>query len=138
MKYLENNEIKNNVIDELIEQLYNYENQTYLGCDLGYQLLEGYNIDGVYFYNNYKANEYIKEHFEDLGEIVEEIKFQLGSEFIPNIFDEPDKFIVVIYLEVASHLMSQCEFIDTNWNNTIDLTTKNIEIIKNQLEKLRD
>ena len=137
MNYLDNNKIKNDVINELIEQLYNYEGQTYLGCDLGYQLLEGYNIDGVYFYNNYKATEYIKEHFEDLGEIVEEIKFQLGAEFIPNIFDEPDKFIVVIYLEVANYLMAQCEFIDTNWNNTIDLNKQNIEIIKKQLEELR-
>lgn len=138
MKYLENNKIKNDVIDELIEQLYNYENQTYLGCDLGYQLFESYNIDGSVTYSTYRAKEWIKEHFNDLGEIVEELKFQLGSEFIPNIFDEPEKFMVVIYLEVANYLMAQCEFIDTNWNNTIDLTTKNIEIIKKQLEELRD
>ena len=138
MEYLENNTIKNDVIDLLIDNLYNYEGSNVYGCDLAYTLFEGYNVDGSITYSTYKATEWIKNHFNELGEIVDEIKFQLGSENIPNIFDEPEKFMVIIYLEVASYLCGRCELIDKNWNNEIKLNTKTIETIKKQLEKLKD
>lgn len=136
MEYLEYNKIKDFVKDIVIEQLYNCKDNSFYGCDLGYGLLEGYNIDGVYFYNNYKATEFIKENFEDFGEIVEEVTFQLGSENIPNIFEEPDKFCVVCFLEVASYILGKCKFVDDNWNNEIELTEEVIKTIENELKEV--
>ena len=142
MNYLDNNKIKNDVIDLLIGELHNYEGCGFYGADLGYGLLEGYNIDGVIFYNNYKAEEYIKTHFEDLGEIIEEIKFQFDSEFISKLmldmFDSPDRFCCVVYLEVASYLCGRCKFVDDNWNNEFELTEDNIKVIVSQLKELKD
>ena len=119
-RYLENNKIKDFVKDIIINELYNYEEESFYGCDLGYGLLEGYNIDGVYFYNNYKAREFIKENFEDFGEIVDEIAFQFGSESIPNVFAEPDKFCVVCFLEVASYILSKCKYVDDRWGEELN------------------
>ena len=128
--------MKEEIKNDLIDKLYDYEGGKYYACDLSYKLFECYNIDGSVTYNTFEAKEWIKKHFNDLGEIVEEIKFNLGGEFIPNIFDEPEKFMVVIYLEVGASLLSQCKFIDDNWNNEIILNKKNIEKIKKQLNEI--
>lgn len=138
MKYLEGNTIKNDIIDKLIEQLYNHEDVKMYGCDAAYTLFEGYNVDGTITYSTYQAEEWIKEHFRELGEIVEEIKFQLGSENIPNIFDEPEKFMTVIYLEVASYLCGQCKTIEKNWDEEITLNNKIIKQLETELEKLKE
>lgn len=79
-----------------------------------------------------------KRAFQRIREIVEEIKFQLGSESIPNIFDEPEKFMTVIYLEVASYLCGQCKTIDENWNEEITLNNKIIKTIETELEELKE
>lgn len=136
-KYLEYNKIKDFVKDIVIEELYNYRDNSFYGCELGYGLLEGYNIDGVYFYNNYKATEFIKDNFEDFGEIVEEIKWQFGKEYeLPNIFDKPDKFCVVCFLEVANYILGRCKFVDDNWDNEIELTKEVIKKIENELKEV--
>lgn len=136
MKYLENNNIKNEVIEKLIEELENYKDTEHYGCDLAYDLFEGYNIDGSITYSTYEAKQWIKRNFDDLGEIVEEI--QANGLEIPNIFDSPELFMVVIYLEVASYLMGLCEFINENWNQNFMLNDKNILTITKQLSKLKD
>ena len=136
MNYLENNKIKDFVKDIIVNELYNYENMSFYGCDLGYGLLEGYNIDGVYFYNSYRAIEFIKENFEDFGEIVEEVSFQLGVESIPNIFENPDRFCVVCFLEVASYILGRCGFVDKMWNEEIVLTEEVVKQIESELKEV--
>ena len=144
MKYLYNNTIKDFVIDVLIDKLDNLKGENYksYACDLAYNLFEGENADGVYFYNNYKATEFIKEHFEDLGEIIEELNFQFDKEFVNelviDIFDNPDRFCVVVFMEVASYLLGQCEIIDKLWNEEIILSNNKIDKIKKELENQKN
>lgn len=132
MEYLVKNKIKNEVIEKLIEELENYRDTEHYGCDLAYDLFEEYNIDGSITYSKYEAKEWVENNFEDLDEIVEERRAN-GLE-VPNIFDRPEAFMVVIYLEVASYLVGQCKFINDNWNNIIVLNDKNIHIITRQLK----
>lgn len=140
MEYLFYNEIKDFVIDILLDKLDNLKGENYksYACDLAYDLFEGENTDGVYFYNNYEATEFIKKHFGDLGEIIEELNFQFDKEFVNklviDIFDNPDRFCVVIFMEVASYLLSQCKIIDELWNEEIILTNDKINKIKKELE----
>lgn len=134
MAYLENNEIKDFVKNIVIEELYNYKDISFYGCDLGYGLLEGYNIDGVYFYNNNEAIDFISKHFRDFGEIVEEIKFQLGRDNIPNVFEYPDRFCVVCFLEVAGYILGQCKYVEDNWNNSFEITEEVIKTIESELK----
>lgn len=135
-RYLEDNKIKDFVKNIIIEELYNHEDMSFYGCDLGYCLLEGYNVDGVYFYNNYDAMNFISECFEDFGEIVEEITFQLGAENIPNVFTEPDKFCVVCFLEVASYILSQCKTVDDMWDSEIELTEEVIKKLESEIKEV--
>ena len=128
------NELKQWLIEEIKDHLYNYEDCEVYACDLAYTIFEGENIDGSYTYSTYEAKEWIKKYWEDIGEVVEEIKFQLGSECIPNVFEEPEKFQVVIVLEGANYILSQSEFIDDKWNDKIILTKKNIKKIISQLK----
>lgn len=136
MEYLENNKIKNEVIEKLIEELENYKDVEVYACDLAYTLLEEYNIDGTITYSTYDAKEWIKNNFNDLGEIVEEI--QANGLEVPNVFDRPEAFMVTIYLEVASYLMAQCKFIDEHWDDTIILNDVNISTITKQLKEQKD
>lgn len=136
MEYLENNNIKNEVIEKLIEELENYKDTEHYGCDLAYDLLEGYNMDRTITYSTYIAKEWVKNNFDDLGEIVEEI--QANGLEVPNVFNSPELFMVVIYLEVANYLIGQCEFINKNWNDSFILNDKNICTITKQLNQLKD
>lgn len=64
MEYLKNNEIKNEVIDKLIEELENYKDTEHYGCDLSYDLFEGYNMDRTITYSTYEAKQWVKENKE--------------------------------------------------------------------------
>ena len=138
MKYLEENTIKNEIIEDLKGKLYDYEGLSCYSCDLAYTLFEAYNYDGTITYSTNESIKWIKQNFENLGEIIEEIKLSIGVENIPNVFGEPEKFQVIIYLEVASYLMSQCQLINDKWNDKITLDKKTIEIIKKQLEEQKE
>ena len=136
MAYLSNNEIKDFVKNIVIDRLYDYKGMEVYGCDMGYTLLETYNIDAVYFYYDNKAIDFISKHFRDFGEIVEEITFQLGSESIPNVFEYPDRFCVVCFLEVASYILGQCKYVSDNWDNSFEITEEVIKTIENELSEV--
>ena len=136
-KYLEGNKIKTEVKDYLIDKLEEIEGQneeTY-GCDIS-NLLMIEDLENQCILDNYNDIKWIGNNFSDLGEILEEIKFQLGSDNIPNVFDRPEEFRLLVYSEVATYLLSECKYIDENWNDNIVLTDEAIEIIQKQLEEI--
>ena len=137
MKELKN-KLKNYMLKEMKDKLYDYENLEEYSCDLGYKLFEYANCDGTYTYSTYEAKEWIKEYWDDIGDVVEEIKFQMGSDNIPNVFDRPERFMVVIMLELSSYMLGNCPFIEANWNNEIILSKENIEIIIRELQENND
>ena len=126
---------KNWITDAMIDEIKELEGIEIYGADLGYRVFERANIDGSYTCNAWKAEQWIKKYFSDLGEIVEEIKNNLGAESVPNVFDSPEIFQVVIMLECSQYLISQCELVDEHWNDEIELTPKNIRIICQQLRE---
>ena len=138
MKYLENNSIKDYVIEQLNDKLYDYEDTEAYGCDLAYKLYEGENADGVIFYSTYESTKWIKEHFEDLDEVVEELNFQFGEEYMAkfNPFSEPDKFVLIVVIEVASYILGQCPTIEKNWDKQFKLTKNKIKKIIDELKEV--
>ena len=132
MEYLKNNKIKNEVIEKLIAKLDDYKSNAVYASDLAYTLFEEYNVDCSITYSTYEAKQWIISNFDDLSEIVDEIQNE-GLE-IPDIFNEPEKFMVIIYLEVANYLLGQCQIIDDNWNNKLILNNNIIKIIKKELK----
>ena len=119
------------VVSELVEKLNEYKGSSIYGCDLAYTLLEQYNVDGSYTYNTKKSVELIKEYWDDMGEVYEYVVNNL--EVHCNPFEEPEKFLVIMLLEEANALLTQCEIVDKYWNNTIELNDENIKTIIEEL-----
>ena len=130
--------LKNFVIDAMIDRLNEMEGRTVYGVDLGYEIFDEANCNGSYTCNAQEAENFIKDNYSEIGDVVEDIKFSLGAEFIPNPFTEAEKFQVVIMLEMSNAFCAQCPFIDDNWNNSIELTEENIKLIINQLMEQKD
>lgn len=132
--------MKKDIIERIIDRLYDYEETKVYACDLSYKLFEGENIDGTFTYSTYKAKEWVKDNFDDIGEVWEELQFQFGSDFLKdfNMFDNPEKFMVLIILESASYLIGKCKLIEDNWNSKITLDKKTIKTLKEQLKELDD
>ena len=122
--------LKNFVIDAMIDELSEMEDREIYGADLGHEIFIEANCNGSYTCNALEAENFIKEYFSDFGEVVEDIKFNLGAESIPNPFTESERFQVVIMLEMSSSFIAQVSIVDENWNNAFTLTKKVIEKIK--------
>ena len=142
MNYLKNNPIKEFVKGEIIERLADlkgYKENQYI-CDLGYTLFESENVNGAYFCNNYTAKKWVNKNFEHIGEIAEEIKFQFDAEYankiLLDVFDNPDRLIVVIVLEVSSYLISRCQTAEKHWNKNITLTDKILDNLIKEIKEL--
>lgn len=130
--------LKNFVIDAMIDRLNEMEGREIYGADIGYEIFDEANCNGSYTCSTIEAENFICKYFSEIGEVVEDIKFNLGAEFIPNCFLQSEKFQVVIMLEMSNSLCGQCEFVNSNWNNEIELTEENIKLIISQLEELKD
>lgn len=126
--------IKDFVIDVLEDQLDEYEDSTIYGGDLAYTLLEPYNIDGTYTYDTYAAMGWVTLHFEEISDIIIEMK---KTGFCPvDVFDNPEAFQVQIMLFVAGDLLGQCDTVNEFWNDEIILEKNIIDKIKDELENL--
>ena len=130
------NNIEVNVRGLLKKKLADYEGHITYGADLSWDLLETENCDGTITYDKQQAIAWIKENFDLLDEIVKEIELNLGKESIPNAFTEPEKFMTVVYLEVAGGFLYECRYINDNWNNEIELTREVVNTIIKQLDNL--
>jgi hypothetical protein len=125
--------LRDYIITETIENLKELEGLEVYGADLAYKIFESANVDGSYTYSTYKAKQWIKSYFDELGEIVEELKNN-GLD-APNPFDEPEKFHVVILLEGASYLIGQCQTVNEFWDEEKTLTKKIINKICKELRE---
>lgn len=123
------------VKDLIIERLENYKGQKVYVCDLACTLFEGENIDESFTYSTYWSKELIKKYFDEFSYLYDEYIADCGKENSINVFDEPEKFIVIMLLEQAQTLLSNYDndFINDNWNNEIELNDENIKKIKGAL-----
>lgn len=111
--------------------LFNYMGTSVYGADLAYKLFECENVDGTVTYNSYEARDFIKEHWDDAGEISEYLTTELGLNINP--FGEPEKFHVCMLLEGASDVISRSGFVNEHWNEEMEIDMQSIECIKSDL-----
>lgn len=120
-------------VELLEEDLENYEGEKITACELAWTLTQAYNVDGTITYNTQKSIDLIHEYWWDIADIYSEYVGELGHCEI-NIFESPEAFLTLIFIQNAENLIAHCEIIKNNWNENIELNRKNIEIIKKQLE----
>lgn len=132
--------MKHDIIKRIIGKLYDYEDTTEYGCDLAYTLFEGENIDGSFTYNAHEAKEWIKDNYDDISEVYEELIANFGTDYLKdfNMFDNPEKFMVLIILEAANYILGRCPLIEEFWNDQLTLTKENIKTLEKQLNDLDD
>lgn len=130
--------IRQEIAQDLIDHLNGYEGVTVYGCDLAFTLFENYNINGSVTYSRYKAQEWIKAHFDAIGEFVEEMESNWDYDAGADVFNNPEKFMVSCYLWIASEICCNLETVEPFWNDEIDLTAELIEKIKAELNAIDD
>ena len=124
------NSVENFVIDEIKTRLDNLEGEIVYGCDLAHSLFWDCLADCTFTYSTYGAIEWIKDNFEEIGEVLDDI-----SEYITaNTFSQPELFQVQLLYETAFHLLSQCETVDSFWDREQELSEEIIEKISDELD----
>ena len=129
------NELYSEVADYLGAKLDQNTGRSVCGSDLAFTLLECENIDGSITYSTYKAKEWIKKHFDELGEVVERMQEEWEYNAGADIFDNPEKFMVSVYLWVASEICGTLETVNEFWNDEKELTEDLNEKILDELER---
>lgn len=129
------NKLKNYIIEEIKEHLINNEGIEIYFCDLAYKIFEAENVDGSYTYSTFEAKQWIKEYFDELCEIVDELKANFDDNFILNVFGESERFQVIIIIEGASYLLGTCETVEKYWDKEKKLSKYIINKIIKELDE---
>ena len=128
------NSIYTEVAEQLADKLSEYAGRSVYGADLAFTLFESENIDGSITYSTYKAKEWIKTHFDELGEVVERMQAEWEYNAGADIFDNPEKFMVSVYLWIASEICGTLETVNEFWDDSEELTAELIEKITEELK----
>ncbi len=126
------NEYCKNYIKDHID---GYVGHSVYGCDLGFTITEGPNMDGSLTYSRYDAMEYLKEWWMDAADYFDWEKLNLGE--TRNPFDNPEAYMVCMVIEGVNSLLSQCGVVDVNWNDEFELTEEIAELICKEIDDLK-
>lgn len=119
-----------------LEENKGYNNSIY-GADLANTLTESINVDGSATYSSYEAKEYIKEWFNEAGEVYEYQKSNYG-EVCQNPFENPEGFHVCMIIEGVNNIMSNCATIEKYWNDELELTDEIIDNLINEVKQVKE
>lgn len=120
--------------EEVIEKLEELKGEGY-SCypsDLSFRLFETANVDGSYTYSRHDAMDWIKEYFDDLGEVYEEIQEELGE--VKNPFENPEVFQVQVILFKAGDILYESETF-SNLEDETEFTDRLLDTIIAELKK---
>ena len=118
---------------EFIESnLPDYEGSGLYICDLANYVTEGINANGTATFSTLQAKEYIKEWWEEAEEIFQYYQNELGMSVNP--FENPERFHVLMIIYGVERLINQCEFVQTHWDEEMEITEEIINNIINELD----
>lgn len=131
------NVMEKEVCEYIVDKLKEHEGCTEYGTDLAVTLLEDETQQGFITPYEKESRKWVLSHFWDIETKLKETWDPEISRYIQKKFwDDPNGFMVCIYIETARDLLSQCKTIDENWNEKIELTPEIIDTITKQLEEL--
>lgn len=126
------NDLDKWVLGEIKDKLEDYKDQELNACDLAFILFESENVNGSYDCNRWAAEGWINEYFDELGDEVKLYKEEWGEMLNP--FDDPEKFQVIITINVADRLCSSNSYITKHWDEMITLDGETIKAINKDWE----
>lgn len=127
--------------DMIINDLPDYDGYDTYGCDLAYLIMEAYLADGSLTYSTQEALSYIKEWWYDCEEFYDYAKMSFGSDYVIeelNVFDNPEKFMLMMVSEGIGYLLGKVSVISDNWNDSIELTEDIINTIIEEIGAMNE
>lgn len=130
------NTLEKEVCDYIVDKLHDYEGCTIFCSDLALTLLADEKQQGFIIPYNKESRKWALSHFWDIETKLKETWDPEISGYIQNKFwNDPNGFMVCVYLETARDLLSQCKTINENWNEKLELTPEVIETIIKEMEE---
>lgn len=118
----------------LINELESYSEVTVYACDLANVLTDGINMNGTVEFSTYGTIEKMKEYWEEYGSVFAYMEDNFGK--ASNPFDTPEAFDVQAYCIIAGDVLSNCDFIDKNWNEEVTLDEETVMKIIGEIEEI--
>ncbi len=116
------NNLKASIMEDVLNKLNNYIDEDIElednALDVSFSLWQTENANQTITFNKYEAIEWIKNNFEDLDEVVEDYCDNFREMLNP--FDDPEKFMVIIHIEVTNDLISEVWEDDMNTKQLMD------------------
>jgi hypothetical protein len=124
-------------VNYIVNRLQDFKGNTYNDSyELANDLTMSDNMSGSFTYNTYDAQQYIKDWFNELGDILEEYEFQMGEPLTVNPFTDSEKFHAIIVMLKIEWLLSHLEILSIKDEITLDDQT--IKAITDKLNKVKE
>ena len=127
------------VLNEMMNKLEDWEDMKVCLSELSWKLFELENYNESYWCSSCRAREWVKEYFDDLGDVVEEMTSEWGIE-PANVFSHTESFQVQVVLYLAERLLCESQYMQDKWDDAdeVILTEEIIKQIKDSLGCLVD
>ena len=124
-------------VNYIVNRLQDFKGNTYNDSyELANDLTMSDNMSGSFTYNTYDAQQYIKDWFNELGDILEQYEFQMGETLTVNPFTDSEKFHGIIVMFKIEWLLSHLEILSIKDEITLD--DKTIKAITDELNKVKE
>jgi hypothetical protein len=118
------------IIDNIQEHI---DSDFYDSYELAHAITESDNISGSFTYSTYKAREYIKHWFNDIGDFLEQYELFYGDKLDTNPFTESEKFHAIMVIVLVENIIGNLECIP---NDRFTLTKQLADTIVEEIENL--
>lgn len=122
---------KNYILDSIDD----HEGESVHMSDLDSLLIKSDDMTGSITCNTWRAQQYIKEWFESMTDFYEHAKDQYDGP-IHNPFESAEAFMVEAVASGIRSILSQCDTVDENYNDELELTPKIIKQIKKEVSEV--
>lgn len=130
------NELFKEIAEDFAEKLGDFEGVSVYGADLAFTIFEDYNQTSSITCNTYAAREWIADNMHELGDVVEAMRDGWEYDAGADVFNNPEKFQVCVYLWIASELCGELETVNEFWNDSEELTAELIEKIRAEIRAI--
>ena len=131
------NDLEKDVLERMIDHLDDLEGRDGYVSELAFTLFEAENIDGSMTYNTYKAEQWIVEHFHDLGDVVDDMSE--AWDITPNPFANPEVFMLQAVIYIAEQLVYESAYLqrgrDEEEIDAITYDEETIALIRREWEE---
>lgn len=124
-------EVRQWAVDHIIDRLDEMEDMEVELSDLAHELVDRENIDGVVFYNNQQAWEWVSNHRYDAGDVLAMMCNEWGT-CSPNPLIDPDAFCVVFLEEAIADVLEDSATVQDG--GKVELTREVIDAIVEEIQ----